>query len=105
VIPRMAGRDLHNSRVCSGGHVVDFANGVGTGNLTLFDAQSTTLAAADVASTTTGSTTFSLAPGVLHSQTVAPTTSDPVAGTPFAGNLSAFDEYGTSTRTTPAHSA
>jgi len=83
-----------NAGTCSGGNVVDFANGVGTANLTLFDAQSITLSATDVPTSVAGLTTLSVAPGVLQNLAVAPQTSNPVAGTPFATDLTAFDEYG-----------
>jgi len=94
-----------NAGTCSGGNVVDFVNGVGTANLTLFDAQSITLSATDVPTSVAGLTTLSVAPGVLQNLAVAPQTSNPVAGTPFATDLTAFDEYGTSIRTTPALNA
>ena len=79
---------------CAGGNLVEFASGVGTANLTLFDAQSTNLNATDVPSGVIGSTTLSVAPGTLHSLTVTPQTPTPVAGVPFATDLSAFDQYG-----------
>ena len=83
-----------NLGTCSGGTVVEFANGVGTANMTLFDAQSTSLNVTDVPSGVTNSTTLSVAPGILQTLVVAPLTATPTAGVPFATNLSAFDEYG-----------
>ena len=83
-----------NAGTCSGGNVVDFANGVGTANLTLFDAQTTTLTVTDVASSVLGSTTLSVAPGTLQTLSVVPQTTTPVAGTPFATYLTALDPYG-----------
>ena len=83
-----------NSGTCTGGNVVNFASGVGTANITLLDAQSTSLNVTDVPSGVTTSTTLSVAPGILQSLVVAPETSTPVAGVPFSTDLSAFDEYG-----------
>jgi len=83
-----------NAGTCSGGNLVSFANGVGTANVTVFDAQSTSLNVTDVPSGVTNSTTLSVAPGILQSLVVAPQTSTPVAGVPFTSDLSAFDEYG-----------
>jgi hypothetical protein len=83
-----------NAGTCTGGNVVDFVNGVGAANLTPFDAQSTTLTATDVPSSMAGSIALSVAPGVLQSLAVAPQTSSPVAGTQFATDLTAIDEYG-----------
>jgi hypothetical protein len=82
-----------NNGTCSGGNVVNFVSGVGSANLTLYDAATTTLNAVDVLSGVTGSTTLSVAPGILHSLSVAPQTTSPVAGTPFGTNLTAFDQY------------
>ena len=83
-----------NAGTCNGGNVVDFVNGVGTANMTLYDAQSTTLNVTDVPTSVAGSTTLSVTPGSLQSLSVAPQTLTPVAGTPFATDLTAFDEYG-----------
>ncbi len=83
-----------NAGACSGGNVVDFANGVGTANLTLFDAQTTTLNVTDIASSVLGSTTLSVAPGTLQLLSVSPESPTPVAGTPFATDLTALDQYG-----------
>jgi hypothetical protein len=83
-----------NAGTCSGGNIVDFASGVGSANLTLFDAQSTTLNVTDVLSLVAGSTSISVAPGKLQTLAVAPQTSTPVAGTQFTTNLTALDEYG-----------
>ena len=86
--------DYSNLGVCPGGNLVEFANGVGTANLTPFDAQSSNLNATDVPSGANGLTTLSVAPGTLQMMIVAPETSTPVAGVPFATDLSAFDQYG-----------
>jgi hypothetical protein len=83
-----------NAGTCSGGNIVEFANGVGSANVTLFDAQTTSLNATDVPSGVIGSTTLSVAPGTLQSLTVVPQTSTPVAGTPFSTDLTGFDKYG-----------
>jgi hypothetical protein len=83
-----------NAGTCTGGNVVDFVSGVGTANMTLYDAQSTTLNVTDVPTSVTSSTTLSVTPGSLQSLAVAPQTLTPVAGTPFGANLTAFDEYG-----------
>jgi len=93
-MPLRSAPSYTNAGTCSGGNVVDFVNGVGTANLTLFDAQSITLSATDVPTSVAGLTTLSVAPGVLQNLAVAPQTSNPVAGTPFATDLTAFDEYG-----------
>jgi hypothetical protein len=82
-----------NAGTCSGGNVVDFVNGVGTANMTLYDAQSTTLNVTDVPSSVTASTPLSVTPGILQSLAVAPQTITPVAGMLFGTDLTAFDEY------------
>jgi hypothetical protein len=79
---------------CSGGNVVNFVNGVGTANITPFDAQTSSLQITDVPSGVAGSTTLSVAPGILQTLSVVPQTTTPVAGVPFTADLSAFDEYG-----------
>lgn len=83
-----------NDGTCTGGNIVDFAHGVGTAHLTDFDAQSTTLEVSDIATRVAGSTSFSVAPGALHSLVVSPQTLTPVAGVPFTTVLTALDEYG-----------
>lgn len=71
---------------------VSFSNGVGTASVTLFDAQSTTLTAAQgTASGTSGSITVGV--GANH-QIAASATSPQTAGTPFNVTLTAQDAWG-----------
>jgi hypothetical protein len=93
-----------NFAPCSGGSIVNFSDGLGTANVTLYDAQSVTLAVTDVASLVTGSTALTVGPNSLQSFALSPSTSSPNAGTQFSLSVTANDQYGNlDTNYTGAH--
>ena len=70
---------------------ITFTNGVGTANITLFDAQNTTLTVASAGATSGVSGTFTVSPAGAHSFTLS--TPTPTAGTSFNETITAFDTY------------
>jgi len=83
-----------NFASCGGGSIVNFSDGFGTANVTLYDAQLVTLAVTDTLSLASGSTALTVAPNSLQSFAISPSTSTPNAGTPFALSVTANDQYG-----------
>ena len=71
---------------------ITFTNGVGTANITLFDAQNTTLTVASAGATSGASGAFLVSPSTLGSFTV-PTPSTQTAGTSFNETITALDAY------------
>jgi hypothetical protein len=83
-----------NFASCAGGSVVNFSDGLGSANVTLYDAQSVTLAVTDTPTLATGSTALTVQPNSLQSFAISPSTSTPTAGTPFSLTVTANDQYG-----------
>src|SRR5439155_1483041 len=65
----------------------------GTPNVTLFDAQSTSLTVTDVASSKTGSASLTVTAAPIDHLVVTPSTTTPTAGTTFTAPLAAHDLY------------
>jgi hypothetical protein len=80
---------------CTGSNsLVAFSSGVGTPNVTLYNAQSTTLTVTDVATSKTGtSSSLTVSPAGISRLVVSPSTSTPTAGTSFTAPLTAHDAY------------
>ena len=83
-----------NFAPCAGGSIVNFTGGSGTANVTLYDAQSVTLAVTDTLTHVTGATALTVAPNSLQSFTLTPSSSSPNAGSPFTVAVTANDQYG-----------
>ena len=71
-----------------------FTNGVATANMTLFDAQSTTLTVGATGATSgTTPASFTVNPGAASKFTLSTPTPTPTAGTPFTETITAIDAY------------
>ena len=78
---------------CDSGSSVDFSSGVGNPDVTLFDAQATTLTVTDEPTGHFGWAGVSVGPAPLSSFQLTPT-SDQVAGSPIGVAMTAYDQYG-----------
>ena len=83
-----------NFASCAGGSIVNFTNGAGTANVTLYDAQPVTLTVSDVATLASGSTDLTVEPTSIQSFALSSSTTSPTAGTPFSLTVTANDQYG-----------
>src|SRR5205085_2384966 len=73
--------------------VVTFGGGVGNPNITLFDAQTTTLTVTDVPTSGAGSANVTVSSASLDHFLLSPSTTTPVAGSSFTVSLAAHDLY------------
>jgi hypothetical protein len=83
-----------NFASCAGGSIVNFSAGVGTANVTLYDAQSVALSVTDALTRVGGASNLTVGPNSLQSFAISPSTSSPTAGTPFSLTVTANDQYG-----------
>ena len=83
-----------NFASCAGGSIVNFSDGFGTANVTLYDAQTVSLAVTDTQTLATGTTALTVGPNSIQSFALLPSTSTPNAGTPFSLTVTANDQYG-----------
>jgi hypothetical protein len=83
-----------NFAPCAGGSIVNFSGGVGTANVTLYDAQPVNLSVTDTLTSVSGTTALTVGPNSLQSLSVVPSTPTPSAGSPFSLAITANDQYG-----------